>query len=151
MFRRYTGARILRETMSMSDIAIAAEQFTREEACRFLARLAFELTIAARDTYVADSEDIADPRQLRAFNEIQHRVTSSLVDAMAAGNGNSWLWPFISETADKAGVTTEYSGPARLLFRLSRIQADRRTTRRGGTRRPRLFPGGETGMGRSTS
>lgn len=92
--------------MIIAELAVAAEQLTRDETCRFLARLAFELTIAARDTYIAGSEDIADPRQLRAFNEIQHRVTSSLVDAMAGGNGNGWLWPFISESADKAGVTT---------------------------------------------
>ena len=91
--------------MSIAQVAVAAEQLTLEETCRFLARLAFELTIAARDTYGAGSEDIADPRQLQAFNEIQHRVTSSLVDAMAAGKGNGWLWPFISESADKAGVS----------------------------------------------
>ncbi len=45
---------------------------------RFLARLAFELTIAARATYVPQSDDIDDPAAIRHINEATHRVTSQL-------------------------------------------------------------------------
>ncbi len=43
-----------------------------------LARLAHELTVCARDTYVAGTDDVRDPTRLRAFNECQHRVVGHL-------------------------------------------------------------------------
>jgi hypothetical protein len=55
------------------------------EKLRLLARVAFNLTIDARDTYVAGSEEIADPVRLRRFNELQHRLLSR-VSSMAERN-----------------------------------------------------------------
>lgn len=43
-----------------------------------LARIAHNLTVSARSTYIAGTEDIAEPRVLRAYNELLHRVTSSV-------------------------------------------------------------------------
>ncbi len=44
-----------------------------------LARLAYELTLLARETYPAEGE--ADPTSMRArdINELQHRVTAAVV------------------------------------------------------------------------
>jgi len=40
----------------------------------FLAALGHALTIAARDTYVPQTEEVLRPQQLRRINEVQHRV-----------------------------------------------------------------------------
>ena len=55
---------------------------------RLLALLAFDLSIAARDTYAVGTEDLADPRRMRQVNELQHHVLdrlSSLLDS-----GEAW-------------------------------------------------------------
>jgi hypothetical protein len=87
--------------MNIEDIARTATQLSPEQKRRFFARLSFELTIKARDTYVPGSEDIAEPRQLRSFNEIQHRVTSCLLKLLDNGNDDLWIWPVISEFAEE--------------------------------------------------
>ena len=93
--------------MSIAEIANAAENLTPEQRRDLLAQLAFELTVAARTTYIPGSEDIAEPRQLRAFNEIQHRVTSGLLDTLARRREENWLWPVIVEFAHGAGIAGE--------------------------------------------
>lgn len=55
----------------------------REQQLTFLVELAAELTIWARDTYEAGTEEVVDPHRLREFNELLHRVTSHLSDLMA--------------------------------------------------------------------
>jgi len=49
-----------------------------EEKANFLARLAFELTIMARDTYEVGTDDLTNPKLMRSINEIQHRILSQL-------------------------------------------------------------------------
>jgi hypothetical protein len=96
-------------TMTVNEIATAAAQLAPEQKVRLLARLAFELTIAARDTYVPGSKDIAEPHQLRAFNEMQHRVTSclSVLLVKRTDEDDAWLWPFISESSKVAGCVRQ--------------------------------------------
>jgi hypothetical protein len=89
--------------MNIEDIARAATQLSPEQKRRLLARLSFELTIAARETYLPGSEDIAAPQQLRSLNEIQHRVTSCLLELLDNGNDDLWMWPVISEFAEASG------------------------------------------------
>jgi hypothetical protein len=43
-----------------------------------LARIAHWLTVCARYTYEPGTENILEPRVLRAYNELMHRVTSSI-------------------------------------------------------------------------
>src|SRR5947209_5586444 len=52
--------------------------YETEEKVAFLARLAFELTILARDTYEVGQESVRDAPRLRRINEVQHTLTSSL-------------------------------------------------------------------------
>ena len=54
------------------------ESLAQDFAIRFLARLSWEITIAGRNSYEAGTDELANPRQLRRVNEIQHRVTACL-------------------------------------------------------------------------
>ena len=70
----------------MSFIAEEADwigSITPDQKIRFLARLSFEITIAARHTYEAGTDDLTNPRQLRRINEILHRVTACLSQLLA--------------------------------------------------------------------
>ena len=49
------------------------------DQCRWLAKLAFLLTISARHTYVVGGNGLVDPVRMRRFNELAHRVTGQLV------------------------------------------------------------------------
>jgi hypothetical protein len=89
--------------MTIDEVAATAAPLTTERKARLLGRLSFELTIAARDTYVAGSEDVAAPAQLRAFNEIQHRVAGCLQELLSGRSTDIWIWPAISEFASRAG------------------------------------------------
>src|SRR4051812_24427496 len=61
--------------MTEDDATHVFEQQSLQEKALLLARLSHQLTIAARDTYTVGSDGVDDPARLRAFNEIQHRVT----------------------------------------------------------------------------
>jgi hypothetical protein len=52
----------------------------------FLATLAHTITIAGRNSYTVQSEELDKPSQLRKINEIQHRVLSCLREIL---NGQS--------------------------------------------------------------
>ena len=71
-----------------------------DEKHRLWARIAFNLTICARLTYVPGTDDVADPPKLRAYNEMLHRVTSWLY----SGEDDSWLYTFLLERAKWSGV-----------------------------------------------
>ena len=43
-----------------------------------LARVAHRLTVCARCTYEAGTENVLEPQLLRAFNELLHRVTAAV-------------------------------------------------------------------------
>jgi hypothetical protein len=93
--------------MTLDEIANAAARLSPAQKQRLLARLSFELTIAARDTYVPGTEDIAAPRQIRALNEIQHRVTGCLLDLMDNSTAELWIWPVIAELSEAAGCAAQ--------------------------------------------
>jgi hypothetical protein len=72
----------------MTDASDAIKFYSRlapDQQIVLLARLAAAITVAARDTYVAGSEDVADAPRLRMFNEFQHQVTGQL-RAIASGD-----------------------------------------------------------------
>jgi hypothetical protein len=54
-----------------------------------LARLAHTLTICARDTYEVGTENVLDCRTLRAYNELLHQVTGSVVSRLTGSDGDS--------------------------------------------------------------
>jgi hypothetical protein len=64
--------------MKVLDPALAFSRMSSENKIRFLCRLAFELTVVARDTYIPQTEDISHPAHMRALNELQHRILGYL-------------------------------------------------------------------------
>jgi hypothetical protein len=54
-----------------------------------LARIAHELTICARDTYEAGTENVLEPQVLRSYNELLHRVTAAVKDHVVGADGFS--------------------------------------------------------------
>jgi hypothetical protein len=66
-------------TMNTSDaIASFAALGPDAKAC-FLALLAHELTMVARDTYEVGGNGLTRPDRMRAINEVQHRLLGFLV------------------------------------------------------------------------
>jgi hypothetical protein len=55
----------------------------------FLARLAHALTVCARDTYEADTENVSQPQVLRAYNELLYRITVAVRDHILGREGQS--------------------------------------------------------------
>jgi hypothetical protein len=56
--------------------------YSPQEKSDFLLQLAHALTMIARDTYEVAGEGLTEPARIRRINEVQHRVTSSLVAFM---------------------------------------------------------------------
>lgn len=48
----------------------------------FLATLAHDLTVVARNSYRPQTEELGKPSQLRRINEIQHRILACLVQSL---------------------------------------------------------------------
>lgn len=64
--------------MTKSEITGAYKSLTRNVQIELLSRVAHALTIEGRGTYVTGTEDVADGRRLRSFNELLHRITGQL-------------------------------------------------------------------------
>ena len=47
---------------------------------KFLAYLAHTLTVCARDTYAVGTSNVTEPKVLRAYNELLHRVTAAVIE-----------------------------------------------------------------------
>ncbi|MBK8507234.1 MAG: hypothetical protein IPL51_00870 [Candidatus Competibacteraceae bacterium] len=56
----------------------------------FLATLMHELTIAGRNSYRVQSEELDKPSQLRKVNEIQHRVAACLRQILSGEDNESF-------------------------------------------------------------
>jgi hypothetical protein len=54
-----------------------------------LARIANVLTVCARDTYEAGTENVLEPQILRAYNELLHRVTGAATGHLLGSKGYS--------------------------------------------------------------
>lgn len=63
------------------------ETWSTDRKVKFLARLAHELTVCARDTCETGTDKVLQPEPLRHYNEIQHRVTASLRDHLIRSEG----------------------------------------------------------------
>ncbi len=59
-------------------LRLNTDSLSRSAQTELLARIAHELTICARDTYEVGTENVLEPRVLRAYNELLHRVTGAV-------------------------------------------------------------------------
>jgi hypothetical protein len=64
-------------------MALNLESLSDDEKIALLARIAHTLTICARDTYEVGTENVLNPQILRAYNELLHQVTGSIVSRLA--------------------------------------------------------------------
>ena len=71
------------ETMTTFEGTDQFSLMSDTQQIRFLAHYAHELTVVSRGTYEVGTEDLADPRRLRHFNEVQHRVVGDIVKLLA--------------------------------------------------------------------
>ena len=67
--------------MTSAELKATLEELSPAELRRVASRFAFELTIAARDTYRVGSDEVEMPKRLRSFNERLHRVCAAAMDA----------------------------------------------------------------------
>lgn len=65
-------------TMKVLDPLQTFSSLSSHDKIRFLARLGWELTVAGRDAYEPQTEELIHPARLRDINEVQHRVLEHL-------------------------------------------------------------------------
>lgn len=59
------------------------ESLSEDAQTAFLARMAHTLTICALDTYEIGTDNVLNPQILRAYNELLHQVTGSILSRLA--------------------------------------------------------------------
>jgi hypothetical protein len=78
----------------------------RQGKTSFLARVAHELTVLARDTYEPGTRGVTDPSRLRAINEVMHRLTRRVL-TLSRESQDDWneaeFWKVLSELAEPGG------------------------------------------------
>lgn len=79
---------------------------TGERRLRWLAQLAFALTVFSRDTYAVGESGLTDPVRMRRFNELAHRVASQLRNELdgAVGLPDDAFLGMVSEELQALGV-----------------------------------------------
>jgi hypothetical protein len=92
--------------MKVADRVQLFASLSTNDKIRFLSRLGWELTIAGRDAYKPQTEELTHPTRLRAINEIQHCIFSHLY---ALASDNSVRYPddvivtiILEESRDRA-------------------------------------------------
>ncbi len=95
--------------MNCSETIKLYSTLSLEIQIRFLVLLSYELTIMGRDTYEADSNEIAYGEKMRGINEIQHAVSQTILKLL---ENDPKRWPdstvikIIYETGDTYHVSS---------------------------------------------
>jgi hypothetical protein len=75
--------------MEVSEAIAVFSSLSEPQQALCLARLSYELTIVAREGYRLDGTLVDDGRRLRSINELQHRLSATIV-ALLSGNHNRY-------------------------------------------------------------
>lgn len=70
-------------------MTLNVESLSNRQKAELLARLAYTLTICARDTYEVGTDRVTQPELLRAYNELLHRVTAAVMGHVLESKGYS--------------------------------------------------------------
>lgn len=70
-------------------MAMNLESVPESAETALVTRIAHTLTICARETYEVGTEHVLDPETLRAYNELLHRVTGSVVNRLSGSPAQS--------------------------------------------------------------
>jgi hypothetical protein len=103
--------------VNTAEVKQAVDSVDIDDKSRLLAHLAFDLTITARSTYVPGSDDVAQPSQLRAINEVQHRVTACLSELLDRRGDPVWIWDVVAHYGGIAGAAELLNGAIARAFR----------------------------------
>lgn len=93
--------------MELDSMISIFSSFETEEQVSVLATLAFELTILARDTYAVGSEAVSQSKQLRVYNEMQHKLLGQLCKILSHDKTrypDDVFFTIISAMAEEAGI-----------------------------------------------
>ncbi|TAL35298.1 MAG: hypothetical protein EPN97_07505 [Alphaproteobacteria bacterium] len=100
-------------------IAVDADKLPKDKKIELLALIAQEVTVCARGTtYEAGTSNVLKPQLLRAYNELQNRITGSLRDYIRDSEGVTLkaILEMIKEFGKTHGVQSELeSGLARAM------------------------------------
>jgi hypothetical protein len=72
----------------------------------FLAKVAYDLTVRARETYELGGHGITEPARLRAINEVMHRLTHRMLKISRGTDvdgSEGEFWQAISELSAQGG------------------------------------------------
>jgi hypothetical protein len=108
--------------MVKSSVLEAYTVLTPSERVRFLLRLAWRLTVVARNYYIPQSEELADPVAVRAINELQHRITAH---ALAVLEDNPKRYPddvFLGIVLDDTSERNELRDRVRYAFAETHVE-----------------------------
>jgi hypothetical protein len=92
----------------------------------FLAKLAFELTIVARDTYEVGGSGLTDPEKMRDMNEVQHRILgflSALLRSDTKRYPDDVLVQIVLEHPDDPGLHRQMSNAFSRVLALTGVAA----------------------------
>jgi len=70
---------------------------------QFWATVAFNMTVAARETYEPQTEGVVSPAKLRSYNEMLHRICSCLA---TEDDSDSWLFSYLRNESKRTGTAT---------------------------------------------
>jgi hypothetical protein len=82
-------------------------RLTPDRRVLWLSRAILQLSISARGSYLAGSEDVAEPKRLRRFNELIHRIAGrqiALATASAIGANDELFFELLSEATEELRV-----------------------------------------------
>lgn len=82
----------------------------RQAKASVLARVAYELTVRARDTYEPGTIGISDPSRLRIINELMHRLTRRVLN-LTRGSEDGWkeaeFWQALCELSEQGSCLSD--------------------------------------------
>lgn len=90
----------------------------KDQQVRYLSALLFELSISARGTYEVGTENLLEPKEMRCFNELFHRIAQqqlAIIEDDPNRRPNGEFFEYLALAASEVNVSTES-----LLQRLSR-------------------------------
>lgn len=102
--------------MVMDSLVSLFQKLPSSQKALFLSVIAHNLTILARDTYVAGTDAVADPKRLKAFNELQHKLMGQLL-AILLDEENRYpddvFFAMVFDMATQSGLTAELNHSAK--------------------------------------
>jgi len=96
------------QTFDWGTWAAWVENLSQQEKTSLVARVAYELTIAARESYEPATRGVIDPGRLRALNEVMHRLTRRTLSTVSQENwSEAEFWEALLELSEQGGCVND--------------------------------------------